>query len=115
MKRLLPLCLVMAITACNQPYDSSDDPAPETISVPQKDAENKWQYDIPMGGETYSYAHSAILKANNSKAHLKLFNDPPINMVILQLDGDKFNNDTARTMGITVQFDERSEKPISVR
>jgi hypothetical protein len=140
MKRLLPLCLVIAITACNQPYTPSPilptdtisavthavlnmrpqgnwkTPAPDTISAatrailkmrPEGNTEhNQWQYDIPMGGDTYSYAHSAILKANNRKAHLKLFNDPPANMVVLQLDGDKFNNDTARTMEMKVQFDE---------
>jgi hypothetical protein len=143
MKRLLPLCLAIVITACNQPYtptpvllldsiyvengssrelppdlhspDSWKTPSADTISAATKallnmrsegnTEHNTWQYDVPMGGETYSYAHSAILKANNKNAYLKLFNDPPDNMVVLQLDGDKFDDAVANKAEMKIQFD----------
>lgn len=136
MKYLSSLLPVILLAACNQtpdktPYEHFLDTQPDTISSAanaviemsqqassdaynasqrQSNENNKWQYDLPMPGNTYSNTRNASLKANGANAYLKLVNGKDINMAVLKLEDSKFYEDQSMVQDLQIQFDTTEPK-----
>jgi hypothetical protein len=140
MKYLSSLLPVIFLAACNQYPDQTTDPSPyekylatkpdsissgvqtiiEMNDQASTDAYNarhgqsneniKWQYDLPMPGNTYQNTNSASLKANDVNAYLKLVNGKDINMVVLKLEDSQFFEDQSMVQDVQIQFDTTEPK-----
>lgn len=137
MKYLSSLLPVILLTACNQtpdknPYEHYLDTQPDTISSATNaviemsqqassdaydarqhqanEKNNKWRYDLPMPGNTYSNTHTASLKAIDANAWLKLVNGKDINMAVLKLEDSKFYENQSMVQDVQIQFDSTEPK-----
>lgn len=135
MKYLSSLLPLILFAACNQnpdknPYEHYLYTQPDTISSAtnaviemsqqassdaynaseRQNENNKWQYDQPMPGNTYSNTRNASLKANGANAWLKLVYGKDINMAVLKLEDSKFYEDQSMVQEVQVQFDSTGPK-----